>query len=65
MLKKRHSCAARNGNLDQKNEELVMELSRKMQRDGHTLIVVTHDPEIGKLADRQVHLEHGAIRSIG
>ncbi|MCL5987004.1 MAG: ABC transporter ATP-binding protein [Actinobacteria bacterium] len=52
------------GNLDQRNEELVMELFRAMHCDGHTIIIVTHDPDIGKLADRQVNLEHGAIRSI-
>ncbi|HLC23946.1 MAG TPA: ABC transporter ATP-binding protein [Dehalococcoidia bacterium] len=52
------------GNLDQKNEELVMELIRAMHRDGHTIIIVTHDPDVGKLADRRVYLEHGSIRSI-
>ena len=52
------------GNLDQKNEELVMELFRAMHQDGHTIIIVTHDPDVGKLADRRVYLEHGAIRSI-
>ena len=52
------------GNLDQKNEELVMELFRAMHRDGHTIIIVTHDPGVGKLADRRVYLEHGSIRTI-
>ncbi|MBI4187024.1 MAG: ABC transporter ATP-binding protein [Chloroflexi bacterium] len=52
------------GNLDQKNEELVMELFRAMHRDGHTIIIVTHDPDVGKLADWRVYLEHGSIRSI-
>lgn len=52
------------GNLDQRNEELVMELFQAMHRDGHTIIVVTHDPDIGKLADRRVFLEHGSIRTI-
>ncbi|MBI4188660.1 MAG: ABC transporter ATP-binding protein [Chloroflexi bacterium] len=52
------------GNLDQKNEELVMELFQAMHRDGHTIIIVTHDPDIGKLADRRVFLEHGSIRTI-
>lgn len=52
------------GNLDQKNEELVMELIRAMHRDGHTIIIVTHDTDVGKLADRRVYLEHGYIRSV-
>ncbi|OGO22509.1 MAG: GTPase [Chloroflexi bacterium RBG_16_51_9] len=52
------------GNLDQKNEELVMELFQAMHREGHTIIIVTHDPDVGKLADRRVYLEHGSIRTI-
>ena len=52
------------GNLDEANEELIVDLFRELHRDGHTIIVVTHDPEIGQLADRQVRIEHGAIRSI-
>jgi len=52
------------GNLDQKNEELVMGLIRAMHRDGHTIIIVTHDPNVGKLADRRVYLEHGSVRHI-
>lgn len=50
------------GNLDQKNEEIVMELFQLLHKDGHTIIVITHDPDIGKLADHQVFLEHGSIR---
>lgn len=49
------------GNLDLKNEEIVMNLFRSLHSDGHTIIVITHDPDIGKLADRQVYLEHGSI----
>jgi len=52
------------GNLDEANEALIVELFRELHRDGHTIIVVTHDPGIGRLADRQVCLEHGSIRSI-
>ena len=52
------------GNLDEANEELIVDLFRELHRDGHTIIVVTHDPDIGQLADRQVRIEHGAIRSI-
>ena len=49
------------GNLDQRNEEIVMDLFKILHREGHTIIVITHDPGIGKLADRQVYLEHGSI----
>ena len=52
------------GNLDEANEKIVVGLLRELHREGHTIIIVTHDPEIGELGDYQVHLEHGAIHSI-
>jgi putative ABC transport system ATP-binding protein len=51
------------GNLDQGNEETVIELLRELHATGSTLIVVTHDWEIGKLAQRQIRLEHGRVVS--
>lgn len=52
------------GNLDEANEHIIVELLRGLHRDGHTIIIVTHDPEIGALGDCRVCLEHGSIRSV-
>lgn len=49
------------GNLDEANEHLVMELFRRMHRDGRTVIVVTHDPEVAECAERTVILDHGRL----
>ncbi|MBI3977087.1 MAG: ABC transporter ATP-binding protein [Chloroflexi bacterium] len=49
------------GNLDKANEELVMKLLAGLHRAGHSLIVVTHDPAIGAVADRVVCLDHGRV----
>jgi putative ABC transport system ATP-binding protein len=49
------------GNLDEENERLVMDLFTELHRDGHTIILVTHDVQIGQQADRQIQLEHGRI----
>lgn len=49
------------GNLDEKNELAVMEIFQRLHKDGHTLIMVTHDPHVGMLADRRIELEHGRI----
>ena len=49
------------GNLDEANEEIVLDLFRQMHKQGHTLVVVTHDPAVGELADRVIRLEHGHI----
>nr|WP_298680077.1 ABC transporter ATP-binding protein [uncultured Treponema sp.] len=52
------------GNLDEKNELLVMEIFEKLHNTGSTIIVVTHDPEVADQAERMVVLEHGKIARI-
>ena len=49
------------GNLDETNENIVIELFRQLHRQGTTLIVVTHDPEVAEVAQRTVVLEHGRL----
>ena len=49
------------GNLDAENEEIVMALFRRLHSEGHTIIMVTHAPAIGRMADRRILLEHGRI----
>ncbi|MBW4082719.1 ABC transporter ATP-binding protein [Paenibacillus sp. S150] len=52
------------GNLDESNEKIVLELFQELHREGHTIIMVTHAPEVGELAERQIRLEHGIIKEI-
>lgn len=49
------------GNLDSKNEDLVMEIFHNLHNAGHTLLFVTHDPHISRQADRMIEMEHGRI----
>lgn len=49
------------GNLDEANEKVVTDLFQELHREGHTIIVVTHDPEVGLLAQRRIRLEHGRV----
>jgi putative ABC transport system ATP-binding protein len=49
------------GNLDETNEQIVMDIFRQLHRDGSSIIVVTHDPEIADEAERTVVLEHGKL----
>ncbi|MDO5732596.1 MAG: ABC transporter ATP-binding protein [Eubacteriales bacterium] len=51
------------GNLDEKNEVIVMDIFRKLHAAGSTIIVVTHDPEVGFEAERMITLDHGRIVS--
>ena len=49
------------GNLDGVNEAVVMSLLTELHRQGHALVLVTHDPAIAGRADREVRLEHGRL----
>lgn len=49
------------GNLDDKNEEIVVDLFHQLHTEGTTLIVVTHDPEVAEVAQRMIVLRHGRI----
>jgi ABC-type lipoprotein export system ATPase subunit len=49
------------GNLDAANEAIVMTLLADLHRQGHTLVLVTHDPTIAERADREIRLEHGRL----
>lgn len=49
------------GNLDEANEETVVDLFHKLHDEGTTLIVVTHDPEVAEVAQRQLVLRNGRI----
>jgi len=52
------------GNLDEANENMVIEIFKQLHREGSTIIVVTHDPEVAEDAGRTVVLEHGKIARI-
>ncbi|MDR0388058.1 MAG: ABC transporter ATP-binding protein [Treponema sp.] len=52
------------GNLDEANENIVIDIFKKLHAEGSTIIVVTHDPEVAEDAERTVALEHGRIARI-
>lgn len=49
------------GNLDEENEAIVLEFFKDLHRQGKTIILVTHNPEIGREGDRVIYLHHGKI----
>src|SRR5258707_2528682 len=49
------------GNLDAQNEEIVLRLLLEFHQQGRTLVMVTHDPVVARLADRRIELHHGKI----
>jgi putative ABC transport system ATP-binding protein len=49
------------GNLDEENASNVMEIFQRMHSRGQTIVMVTHDLMIGRMAERQIQLEHGRL----
>ncbi|HEY1422435.1 MAG TPA: ATP-binding cassette domain-containing protein [Candidatus Acidoferrum sp.] len=49
------------GNLDEANEQIVIDLFRDLHKSGHTILMVTHDPDIARQADRRIELAHGHL----
>jgi len=52
------------GNLDEANELIVLELLQELHRAGHTILLVTHSQQIGRMADRRIELAHGHLMQI-
>jgi putative ABC transport system ATP-binding protein len=52
------------GNLDEFNQQTVIRLLQELHAEGHTILMVTHDPSIGQLADRRIDLAHGRLAQI-
>ncbi|WP_319413774.1 ABC transporter ATP-binding protein [uncultured Cohaesibacter sp.] len=51
------------GNLDEENEALIIDLFKRLNKDGRTIALVTHNPEIGAMADRTIRLRHGHLEA--
>ena len=52
------------GNLDEVNEKIVIEILKQLHKEGSTIVVVTHDLEVGDVAERKIILEYGKIIDI-
>jgi putative ABC transport system ATP-binding protein len=51
------------GNLDEENQQIVLAHLRQLHAQGHTIVMVTHDPVMARMADRLIELQHGHIAS--
>jgi putative ABC transport system ATP-binding protein len=49
------------GNLDAVNEAIVLSLFADLHREGRTILMVTHDQEVARMADRRIELHHGRL----
>ncbi len=52
------------GNLDTKTGEIVLETFEQLnKKEGHTIILITHEPDVAEHADRIIHIRDGKILS--
>lgn len=52
------------GNLDSKTGEEIMRLFHELHRSGNTILLITHDVNIAKRAERQVHILDGRVQEV-
>src|SRR3989344_2953203 len=50
-------------NLDREASEVVMDIFRELHKDGQTIVMVTHEEEYGRIAQRIVQIDDGRIIS--
>ncbi|EAL4379395.1 ABC transporter ATP-binding protein [Campylobacter jejuni] len=50
------------GNLDEANEQIVLQTLQKLKNEGKTIILITHNPDLAKFADRTLILQHGVLK---
>ncbi|MEW6138341.1 MAG: ABC transporter ATP-binding protein [Thermodesulfobacteriota bacterium] len=53
------------GQLDQANTEIVVDQLRSLAREGYTVVLVTHEDEIGAACDRIIRIRDGVVESDG
>ena len=49
------------GNLDSKSEAEIIEILQKLNKMGKTIVIVTHEPNIGEIAERKIIFKDGEI----
>ena len=54
-------CDEPTGNLDTKTGGQIMDMLKDLHRQGRTIVIVTHDPLIGKQAQRIIQIRDGKV----
>ncbi len=49
------------GNIASAQAEEVMEIFQKLNKEGHTIVMITHEPDIAEHAQRIIHIKDGKI----
>ena len=57
-------CDEPTGNLDSKSSASILDLFERLNREGLTLVIVTHDENVAKRAARRVHIVDGQLTEV-
>lgn len=49
------------GSLDEETTESILSLFDRVHKDGATIVMITHDPEVAKRANRILHMQNGVL----
>ena len=49
------------GNLDSRTSEEIMEVFRELHSQGNTIVLITHDNDVARQAERIVHIRDGKL----
>ena len=52
------------GNLDSKTTKEIMDLFWELHKQGHTIVLITHDDEIAKQTERRIHILDGHVTEV-
>ena len=52
------------GNLDSRTSREIMEMFHQLHRQGNTIVLITHDPDVAKQAERAIHILDGQITEV-
>lgn len=52
------------GNLDSATGQQILELLRELNEQGKTIIMVTHESDIARLANKRLHMRDGLIETV-
>jgi len=50
------------GNLDSTTGEMILEMFRQLNREGKTVVLVTHDPDVAAVTKRVIEIRDGRVR---
>jgi putative ABC transport system ATP-binding protein len=53
------------GNLDTKTGQLILDTFERLNRQGRTIILITHEAEVARHARRTLHMRDGRLEDAG